>query len=251
MKKLIFTLAVCLFALNGMAQKKDWAGFGRFAKENAQVEVRPDAVFMGNSITEGWAYQDPEFFKQNNFVGRGISGQTSAQMLCRFRPDVLAHNPKCVVIMAGTNDVAENNGYISHENILNNIISMVQLAQANDIKVILCSVPPTSVFGWRPDLKPGPTIVELNKLIKAWADENKVYYFVSNLPLLGPIGDYVDGFAPFFNLIRNTQLQDQNIGKLTVNNFAVYLLAFIQHNSFRAFTSQQSQTHKQGHGNTK
>ena len=66
MKKLIFTLAVCLFALNGMAQKKDWAGFGRFAKENAQVAVRPDAVFMGNSITEGWAYQDPEFFKQNN-----------------------------------------------------------------------------------------------------------------------------------------------------------------------------------------
>lgn len=176
MKKLIFTLAVCLFALNGMAQKHDWAGFGRFAKENAQVAVRPDAVFMGNSITEGWAYQDPEFFKQNNFVGRGISGQTTAQMLCRFRPDVLAHNPKCVVIMAGTNDVAENNGYISHENILNNIISMVQLAQANDIKVILCSVPPTSVFSWRRDLKPGPAIVELNKLIKAWADENKVYY---------------------------------------------------------------------------
>ena len=102
MKKLIFTLAVCLFALNGMAQKKDWAGFGRFAKENAQVEVRPDAVFMGNSITEGWAYQDPEFFKQNNFVGRGISGQTTAQMLCRFRPDVLAHNPKCVVVTSLT-----------------------------------------------------------------------------------------------------------------------------------------------------
>ena len=164
MKKLILTLAVCFFALNGMAQKHDWAGFGRFAKENAEVTVTPDAVFMGNSITEGWAYQDPEFFKQNNFIGRGISGQTTAQMLCRFRPDVLAHKPKCVVIMAGTNDVAENNGPISHENILNNI------------KVILCSVPPTSVFGWRRDLKPGPTIVELNKLIKAYADANKIYY---------------------------------------------------------------------------
>ena len=176
MKKLIFTLAVCLFALNGMAQKHDWAGFGRFAKENAQVEVRPDAVFMGNSITEGWAYQDPEFFKQNNFVGRGISGQTTAQMLCRFRPDVLAHNPKCVVIMAGTNDVAENNGYISHENILNNIISMVQLAQANDIKVILCSVTPTSVFGWRKDITPAPLIREMNKLIRAYAEANDIYY---------------------------------------------------------------------------
>ena len=183
MKKLILTLAVCLFALNGMAQKGDWAGFGRFAKENAQVTVRPDAVFMGNSITEGWAYQDPEFFKQNNFIGRGISGQTTAQMLCRFRPDVIAHKPKCVVIMAGTNDVAENNGPISHENILNNIISMVELAQANDIKVILCSITPTSVFRWRKEIEPAQLIRDLNKMLEAYAKEAG-HYFLNYYPAL-------------------------------------------------------------------
>lgn len=178
MKKILFALALCFVATGVMAQDKktDWAQFYRYEKANTEVTTQPDAVFMGNSITDGWARQDPEFFKKNNFVGRGISGQTSSEMLVRFRRDVIDLNPKCVVILSGTNDIARNNGFISPENTLGNIISMCELAKANGIKVILCSVPPTSVFSWRRDLKPGPAIVELNKFIKAWADENKVYY---------------------------------------------------------------------------
>lgn len=169
---LIFTL--CVLPLS--AQHKDWAKFGRFAEANKGVVVRPDAVFMGNSITEQWAKFDAEFFEQNNFVGRGISGQTTAEMLVRFRQDVIGLNPRVVVIMAGINDIALNNGYIAHENILGNIVSMCELAKANGIKVILCSVTPCLQFRWRKELEPAEPIRELNKMIRAYAEENKIYY---------------------------------------------------------------------------
>ena len=176
MKRILLTLSLCMLTLGAMAQKKDWAAFGRYEKANKEVTVQPTAVFMGNSITEGWANKDPEVFKKNNLVGRGISGQTSSEMLVRFRRDVLDHNPKCVVIMAGTNDVAQNNGYIAPENTVGNIISMCELAQAHGIKVILCSVPPTSVFGWRRDLSPAQPIRDLNVMLEAYAKEAKIYY---------------------------------------------------------------------------
>ncbi len=171
---LIAIFSLCLLPL--AAQPKDWAKFGRFAEANKSVTERPDAVFMGNSITEQWASQDPEFFTKNNFVGRGISGQTTAEMLVRFRQDVIGLNPQVVVIMAGINDIAMNNGYIAHENILGNIISMCELAKANDIKVILCSVMPCAQFSWRKELKPAEPIRELNKMIRAYAEANKIYY---------------------------------------------------------------------------
>ncbi len=170
---------LALFILSVMsiaAQPNDWAKFSRYSEANKGVTVRPDAVFMGNSITEQWASQDPEFFTKNNFVGRGISGQTTAEMLVRFRQDVIALNPRVVVIMAGINDIAMNNGYIAHENILGNIISMCELAKANDIKVILCSVTPCAQFSWRKELKPAEPIRELNKMIRAYAEANKIYY---------------------------------------------------------------------------
>ncbi|MBR4995303.1 MAG: acylhydrolase [Alistipes sp.] len=178
MKRLFLTALTCIIALSAVAQdkKKDWAQFGRYEKANTQVTTRPDAVFMGNSITDGWASQDPEFFKQNNFVGRGIGGQTSSEMLVRFRRDVIDHNPKCVVILAGTNDIAQNNGYIKPENTLGNIISMCELAKANGIKVVLCSITPTSVFRWRREVNPVPLIAELNKMIEAYAKENGIYF---------------------------------------------------------------------------
>ena len=137
MKRLFLTLSLCLAAVVAVAQndkKTDWAQFYRYAEANKTVATRPDAVFMGNSITDGWASQDPEFFKQNNFVGRGISGQTSSEMLVRFRRDVIDLNPRCVVILSGTNDVARNNGYIAPENTVGNIISMCELAKANGIE---------------------------------------------------------------------------------------------------------------------
>ena len=181
MKRIVLTALMCIVAASSFAQdkKKDWAQFGRYEKSNTEVlarDVRPDVVFMGNSITDGWARQDPKFFEENNFVGRGIGGQTSSEMLVRFRRDVIDLNPKCVVILSGTNDIAQNNGYIKPENTLGNIISMCELAKANGIKVILCSITPTSVFGWRREVNPVPLIAELNKMIEAYAKENGIYY---------------------------------------------------------------------------
>ncbi|MBQ8423913.1 MAG: acylhydrolase [Coprobacter sp.] len=178
MRKIIFvTLLAYIATFSSMAQEaKDWAKFGRYAEANTQVTIRPDAVFMGNSITDNWARYDKEFFEKNNFVGRGISGQTSVEMLVRFRSDVINLNPRVVVILSGTNDIACNLGYISPENIIGNIASMCELAKANDIKVILCSVTPTSVFRWRKEIEPAQKIRDLNKLIKAYAEENDIYY---------------------------------------------------------------------------
>ena len=172
-----FLLCLSMLAFTPiMAQHRDWANFGRYAEANKAIAERPDAVFMGNSITELWAQYDPDFFAKNNFVGRGISGQTTSEMLVRFRQDVIALNPRVVVIMAGINDIAQNNGYIAHENILENIISMCELAEAHDIKVILCSVTPCVQFRWRQELKPAEPIRSLNKMIRAYAEQNKIFY---------------------------------------------------------------------------
>ena len=134
MKK-IFTIAAAMcLALAAHAVKDDWAQLGRYVYQNAQLTKTPDVVFMGNSITDCWVDSVPEFFADNNYVGRGISGQVSSQMLVRFRQDVINLKPKAVVILTGTNDIAENNGLISNEGIMNNIISMCELAKANGIR---------------------------------------------------------------------------------------------------------------------
>jgi lysophospholipase L1-like esterase len=117
-----------------------------------------------------------DFFTSNNYVGRGISGQTTSHMLVRFRRDVVDLHPKYVVIMAGTNDVALNNGEISHENILGNIISMCEIAKANKIKPILCSVLPADRFRWRPQLTPAEDLVKLNKMIQEYAKSARIPY---------------------------------------------------------------------------
>ena len=158
---------------------KDWAKFGFYADQNEALKatgVAPDAVFMGNSITAGWARRDPQFFTRNNFAGRGIGGQTTAEMLVRFRQDVLELHPKVVLIMAGTNDIAMNNGWISLENALGNIVSMCELAKLHGIEVILCSVPPAFRFRWRPELEPAQTIVQFNSMIRRYAEEQGICY---------------------------------------------------------------------------
>lgn len=176
MKKLYLTALLCMGSLCIQAQEiKDWADFGRYEAANKEVK-NPKVVFIGNSITDGWPDADPEFFTKNNYVGRGISGQVSAQMLMRFRPDVINLKPKTVVILAGTNDIALNDYAVSLEKTLGNIISMVELAQANNIKVILCSTMPASSFSWRPEVKPAETIKELNRKVKAYAKANKIVY---------------------------------------------------------------------------
>lgn len=125
---------------------------------------------MGNSITEGWFNQHPEFFQKNNFLGRGIGGQTSSEMLVRFRQDVIELHPQCVAIMAGTNDIAMNNGYIALENTYQNIVSMCELARFNGIKVLLCSVTPCVRYNWRPQVEPGKIIPKLNAMLRKYAD---------------------------------------------------------------------------------
>ena len=171
MKKILFTLALCFIATGAMAQDKktDWAQFYRYEKANAEVTTQPDAVFMGNSITDGWARQDPEFFTKNNFVGRGISGQTSSEMLVRFRRDVLDLRPRYVVIIAGINDIARNQGYISQENSIGNILSMCELAVANGIEPVLSTLIPASKVVWR------PAITNTRELVAAFNAELRAH----------------------------------------------------------------------------
>lgn len=159
------------------AQDRDWAQFGRYAEANRTVASSPKAVFMGDSITDGWDDADAGFFAYNNIVCRGISGQTTSEMLVRFRQDVIDLHPKYVVIMAGTNDIARNNGYISLENALGNLISMCELARLHKIRPVLCSVPPAAAFGWRPEIKDAAAQVEkLNRMIREYAESERIPY---------------------------------------------------------------------------
>ena len=160
--------------------KNDWANLARYQEENSVLEApkkrEKRVVFMGNSITQGWKRQRPEFFELNPYICRGISGQTTPQMLLRFRQDVIDLKPDVVVILAGTNDIAGNTGPSTLDMITGNIFSMIELAQANNIKVVLCSVLPANEYRWRPEVKPADTIIELNRLLESYAKKNKIPY---------------------------------------------------------------------------
>lgn len=175
MKKLIFFI-ISILCSSMAVSAQDWAQFGRYESANEEVTKRPKAVLMGDSITDGWFFADPAFFTENNFIGRGISGQTTSHMLVRFRRDVVDLHPKYVLILAGTNDIAKNNGDITLENTLGNIISMCEIAKANKIIPIICSVLPADRFGWRPGMKPAEDIVKLNEMLKEYADSEKIKY---------------------------------------------------------------------------
>ena len=158
---------------------KDWAHLKKYEKENEQLTKINDpnrVVFMGNSITEGWSNFDKDFFIENPFVNRGISGQTTPQMLVRFKPDVVNLNPKAVVILAGINDIAGNTGPISLKNTAENIISMAEIAKANNIKVYICSTLPAIDFPWSPGLEPGPKVIKLNTILKDYCIKNNITY---------------------------------------------------------------------------
>ena len=155
---------------------KTWANYERYAEANQSVS-NPVAVFMGNSITDNWARMHEAFFTENNFVGRGISGQVTAQMLARFRADVLNLHPKVVVIMAGTNDVARNQKYIPVEHVAGNIISMVELAIAHGIKPIILSILPANKYLWRPEITDSTQqILQINAMLESYAKLNGVSY---------------------------------------------------------------------------
>jgi lysophospholipase L1-like esterase len=163
---------------NELNETNDWPNLRRYRNENAQLKPETNrVVFMGNSITDAWIKVSPEFFKAHpNYVDRGISGQTSPQMLIRFRQDVIDLHPQVVVILAGINDIAGNTGPSTLDMIENNLASMAQLAKANGIKVILCSVLPAYTIPWRQGIEPVQKIIDLNMWIKTFAAENNFTY---------------------------------------------------------------------------
>lgn len=160
------------------AQKTDdWARHARFEKANGERTEAPRVVFIGNSITELWYLTHPRFFDDRNFVGRGISGQVTAQILARFQADVVALRPEAVVILAGTNDIARNNGKIAIEHIAENIFSMAEIARANRIDPIICSVLPAKAYGWRKEVTDAPQQIEqLNALLRTYAEAHGIPY---------------------------------------------------------------------------
>lgn len=159
----------------------------RFDKENAELpqNAKGRVVFMGDSITESWAERaETGFFDNPQFVGRGISGEVTAQMLLRFRKDVIELHPKTVVILGGCNDIALNQGAYDEDYTMGNIISIVELAKAHKIRPVLCSVLPAAGFRWRPEVKDAPEkIASLNARIEAYAKSHKVK-FVNYYPAM-------------------------------------------------------------------
>jgi len=165
--------------IQGGGTLMDWAHLKKYEQSNSELKKINDpnrVVFMGNSITEGWSFLDKDFFINNPFVNRGIGGQTTPQMLIRFKPDVVNLNPKAVVILAGINDIAENTGPVTIENIAENIISMAEIAKANNIKVLICSTLPAIDFPWSPGMEPGPKVIKLNSILKNYCDSNNIPY---------------------------------------------------------------------------
>ncbi|MFT4223386.1 SGNH/GDSL hydrolase family protein [Dysgonomonas sp.] len=183
MRRFIFvTFLISFTSLFCNAQKfNELINLQRYEKANAELSLpvkgEKRVVFIGNSITQGWADQRPDFFKSNNYVGRGIGGQTSPQLLSRFRQDVINLKPTAVVINIGTNDIAENTGSYDPAFTLGNIMSMAELAKANGIKVILSSVLPVAEYPWRKEIKDVPDKIDaLNAGIRAYAKKNKFAY---------------------------------------------------------------------------
>ena len=182
LKPLLIALLLTL-ACSQKINSQDWNEFAntsRYDKANLELKLHATAnnrvVFMGNSITEGWVQMRPDFFDNRDYINRGIGGQTTPQMLLRFRQDVVDLNPKVVVILAGTNDIAGNSGYISLEAIISTIKSMAEIANANEIKVIISSILPAIDYPWKPGLDPASKIITINKALKAFSEENNFIY---------------------------------------------------------------------------
>lgn len=181
---------------------QDWANLGRYRKDNSLLPI-PEAgkdrvVFMGDSITDAWGRSLGTFFPDKPYVNRGISGQTTPQMLIRFRPDVLALKPKAVVILAGTNDIAGNTGPATIEEIEGNLESMSQLAMANNIKVVLASVMPVCDY-IKPQTarRPPEKIVALNAWIKEYCMQNHLVYL-----------DYYSAMVDEHNMLKKELTHD-------------------------------------------
>lgn len=178
---MVRVLLATLTLASSLAQAQDdFAGLGRFVEANAALGA-PDrdeqrVVFIGDSITAGWLNASPEFFEGRPYIGRGISGQTTPQMLLRFRADVIALDPAVVVILAGTNDIAGNTGPATNEMIQDNLASMAELAAENEIRVVLSSILPADRYPWQPEVEPAFRIFAINRWLERYAEENDHIY---------------------------------------------------------------------------
>lgn len=172
--------ALLLFFAIASAKAQDWANIKRYQEANSKVPPPTTGenrvVYMGDSITDFWINNDSTFFAGKPYYDRGISGQTTGQMLLRFRGDVIDLKPKVVVILAGINDIAQNNGPSTLKDIFGNIVSMAELAKANHIQVVLSSVMPAFNLPWRPAINPVPLVAALNEMIKTYAAKNNLVY---------------------------------------------------------------------------
>jgi lysophospholipase L1-like esterase len=156
----------------------DFPWMARFKEDDVKLGLpaadEKRVVFMGDSITQGWHLEDS--FPGKPYVNRGISGQTTPQMVLRFHQDVIALKPKAVIILAGINDIAENTGPMTLEQTEDNLAAMAEMATANQIKVVLCSVLPAFDFPWHPGMMPAPKVMALNEWMKAYAAEKRYAY---------------------------------------------------------------------------
>lgn len=183
MKKIFPGFFLLFSCLNTFSQNNneglDWPNLNKYRAANKELlskSKKTFAVLMGNSITEGWVTQDSSFFSDHYFVGRGITGQTSSQMLLRFRQDVIELQPKAVILLCGINDIAQNTGPISITDIFGNIVSMIELAKINKIIPVVCSVLPANKFSWRPEIYPADKVIELNTLLETYCKKKKIIY---------------------------------------------------------------------------
>ncbi len=174
----------------------DWPNLARFRADNAALGAPaaavPRVVFMGDSITEGWSRFGPQMFEVPGRINRGIGGQTTSQMLVRFRQDVIELQPRAVVLLAGTNDIAGNTGPVSEATVAGHVASMAELARAHGIRVLLVSVLPAKRYYWAPEHRPAARIVALNALLKAYAEKQGIAY----VDLHTPMADAEQGLKP-------------------------------------------------------
>jgi lysophospholipase L1-like esterase len=181
------------------AKLMDWAQLNRFKEKDAAMAApaagEQRVVFFGDSITEGWGRPGNSFFPGKPYVNRGISGQTSAQMVVRFHQDVVNLHPAVVVILAGTNDVAENTGPMTEEMTLDDFRAMAEMARANGIKVVVCAIPPAADFPWRPGLGPAAKIRSLNARLETWSKAEGIVWVDYYTPLADDNGGMKPGLS--------------------------------------------------------
>lgn len=177
MKQIFLIIALAISGIINAETPADWAKLSFYADSNAVLTTPPAVVFMGNSITWNWVKYNPEFWASHpTFAARGISGQTTVRMLERFHADVVALHPQAVVILAGINDIAENDGEIPLEDVAANIRTMCRIAKGNGIVPIVCSVLPCDTIPWNKRIKPADKVIALNKMLKQYAAETGIVY---------------------------------------------------------------------------